>query len=247
VKRVALAICIALAAVNIWTGGPAFALWVGSRAQGSGPATMLSAFVVIVVLAAVSLGLVRLIGALQRAYDECAGRGATVRAHTPWLRSMRGERPVYPGEKASLTAPERILIIVTVVAVLAFEVWFLFFSGSPFDQRSGRGQAPMEPPAIAGRITTVSPEATPVCRPSWTRTSSSFTYTFTKRFSSPSSANSWPWVSGCLPARPFRTSPTVAPSTSTSLIPLTAGRSTGGILTVAIEPETYPAAAQSAS
>jgi hypothetical protein len=174
-KRVVLAICIALAAVNIWTGGPAFALWVGSRAQGSGPATMGSVFVVIIVLGAVILGLVRLIGTLQRAYDECAGRGSMVRAHTPWLRSMRGERPVYPGEKASLTAPERILIIVTVVAVLVFEVWFLFFSGSPFDQRSGRGQAPMQPPAIAGRITTVSPAPTPVCSPCWTRTSSSLT------------------------------------------------------------------------
>jgi hypothetical protein len=162
VKRVVLAISIALAAVNIWTGGPALALWIGSHAQGTGPATMASVFVVIVVLAAVTLGLVRLIATLQRAYDECAGRGPTVRAHTPWLRSMRGERPVYPGEKAALTASERILIIVTVVAVMVFEVWFLFFSGSPFDQRSGRAQAPVQPPAMAGRITTVSPAATPV-------------------------------------------------------------------------------------
>ena len=27
---------------------------------------------------------------------------------------------------------------VVVAAVLAYEVWFLFFSGSPFDQRTGR-------------------------------------------------------------------------------------------------------------
>ncbi len=170
VKRLALALSIALASVNIWTGGPALALWVGSRAQGSGPATMLSVFVVIVVLAAVSLGLVRLIAALERAYDKCAGTGPTVRAHTPWLRSMRGERPVYPGEKAGLTTPERILIIVAVAGVAAFEVWFFFFSGSPIDQRSGRGEVPAQvaglyagaPPAIAGRITTVSPAATPV-------------------------------------------------------------------------------------
>jgi hypothetical protein len=174
-KRLALATLIALASLNIWTGGPAFALWVGSRMQGSGPPTMLPVFVAIVVLAAVSLGLVRLIAALERAYDECTGRGPTVRAHTPWLRSMRGERPVYPGEKPSLTGPERILVTVAVMAVVAFEVWFFFFSGSPIDQRSGRGQAPVQPPAIAGRITTVSPAATPVWRPCWTRTSSSLT------------------------------------------------------------------------
>jgi hypothetical protein len=175
VKRLFLALCIAVASVNIWTGGPALALWAGSRAQGSGPATMLSVFVVIVVLAAVSLGLVRLIGALQRAYEDCAGTAPTVRAHTPWLRSMRGERPVYPGEKASLTTPERILVVVAVLGVTAFEVWFFFFSGSPIDQRSGRGQAPVQPPAIAGRMTTVSPAFTPVSSPSWTRTSSSLT------------------------------------------------------------------------
>jgi hypothetical protein len=138
VKRLALAASIALAAVNIWTGGPALALWVGSHAQGSGPPTMFSVFVVIVVMTAVCLCLVRLIGTLERAYDKSSGRGPTVRAHTPWLRSMRGERPVYPGEKPRLTAPERILILVTVVAVAVFEVWFFFFSGSPFDQRSGR-------------------------------------------------------------------------------------------------------------
>jgi hypothetical protein len=170
-KRLALAIAIALASLNIWTGGPAFALWVGSRTQGSGPPTVLPVFVAIVLLAAVSLGLVRLIAALERAYDRCAGSGPTVRAHTPWLRSMRGERPVYPGERQRLTTPERILVIIAVLAVAAFEVWFLFFSGSPIDQRSGRGEVPMQvagstsyakPPAIAGRITTVSPAATPV-------------------------------------------------------------------------------------
>jgi hypothetical protein len=182
-KRLALAIAIALASVNIWTGGPAVALWVGSRMQGSGPPTVLPVFVAIVLLAAVSLGLVRLIAALERAYDRCAGTGPTVRAHTPWLRSMSGERPVYPGEKHGLTTPERILVIVAVLAVAAFEVWFLFYAGSPIDQRSGRSEVPAQvaglyagaPPAIAGKITTVSPAATPVCRPCWTRTSSSFT------------------------------------------------------------------------
>ena len=33
-KRTMLAIAAALASVNIWTGGPVFALWVGSQFQG---------------------------------------------------------------------------------------------------------------------------------------------------------------------------------------------------------------------
>ena len=53
---------------------------------------------------------------------------------------MRGERPVYTGEKPRVTAPERILVAVVIVAVAVFEVRFFFFSGSPIDQRSGRGE-----------------------------------------------------------------------------------------------------------
>ena len=49
---------IGLASLNLWTGGPLFALWVGSRTQGSGPPTMTGLFVVTIALLAVSLGLV---------------------------------------------------------------------------------------------------------------------------------------------------------------------------------------------
>jgi hypothetical protein len=129
---------IGLASVNLWTGGPLFALWVGSHAQGSGPLTMFSLLVVTVVLLAVSLLLVRLIAVLQAAYGRQTGEPTDVRSHAPWLRSMRGERPLYPGERARISAPERVLVAVVIVAVLVAEVWFFFFSGSPFDQRSGR-------------------------------------------------------------------------------------------------------------
>jgi hypothetical protein len=142
--RVALLSLIGLASLNLWTGGPLFALWVGSRTQGQGPPNMLAAFVVIVVLLAVSLCLVRVIALLEEAYRKEAGDTRHVRAHTPWLRSMRGERPVYPGESARVTAPERVLVAVVIVAVAVFEVWFFFFSGSPIDQRSGRGQRPVQ-------------------------------------------------------------------------------------------------------
>jgi hypothetical protein len=137
--RVVLVALIGLASLNLWTGGPLLALWVGSRTQWSGPPTMLGLFVVTIVLTAVSLGLIRLIALLQEAHRKLSGDAPQVRAHTPWLRSMRGERPVYPGESRRLTAPERMLVLVVMIAVIAFEVWFFFFSGSPIDQRSGRG------------------------------------------------------------------------------------------------------------
>ena len=145
-KRMALATAMAVVAANVWTGSPLFALWVGSRIQGSGPPKMSSIFVVAIVLAILSFALVRLLGALQVAYDDLTGQGTTVRQHTPWLRSMRGEREQYEGEKPRLTAAERILVAMVLVAVLLFEIWFFFFSSSPIDQRSGRSQLVPPPP-----------------------------------------------------------------------------------------------------
>jgi hypothetical protein len=101
---------------------------------------MFSLLAVTAVLLAVSLGLVRVIAVLQEAYRKQTGDMTHVKAHTPWLRSMRGERPVYPGEQAQVTAPERVLVLIVIVAVVLFEVWFFFLSGSPIDQRSGRGE-----------------------------------------------------------------------------------------------------------
>jgi hypothetical protein len=51
---------------------------------------------------------------------------------------MRGERP-HEGDRARQLSPMDVVLIVTVVvAVVAFEIWFFFFSGSPIDGRSGR-------------------------------------------------------------------------------------------------------------
>ena len=156
--RVLLLCLIGLATLNLWTGGPLLALWIGSRTQGDGPTSMTAVFVVAIVLAAVSLGLIKVIAQLQAAYRKQGGEMPQVRAHTPWLRSMRGERPLYPGESARVTAPERILVVVVVVAIALFELWFFFLSGSPIDQRSGRGErvlqvAALEGPAPHGSIT----------------------------------------------------------------------------------------------
>jgi hypothetical protein len=143
-KRLALTIGMTLAALNIWTGSPLFALWVGSQLQGSGPPKMSSVIVVVIVLAVVSLALVQLLAFLGARHDELTGHSATVRMHAPWLRSMRGERPLYPGETGRLTNLERVLVVMVVFVVLIFEVWFLFYSTSPIDGRSGRSQGSLQ-------------------------------------------------------------------------------------------------------
>jgi hypothetical protein len=142
VKRVALVAAMAVVTLNIWTGAPLFALWVGSRVQRHSEATMAGIAVVAIVLAVVCFLLLRLLSVLGAQYDSLVGASPTVRRHVNWLRSMRAERPEYKGVTPTLTMAERIVILAVVLAFALFEVWFFFFSTSSIDQRSGRGEAP---------------------------------------------------------------------------------------------------------
>ena len=142
-KRVGLRIAMLVVALNVWTGSPLLALWIGSRLQGAGPPKMGPVAVVIVVFAATSLTLASLLTRLGASYDRMTGQVVQVHRHVPWLRSMRGERPQYPGQHAQTTALEKVMIIMVVTCVVAFEIWFFFFSTSPIDQRSGRGAVPV--------------------------------------------------------------------------------------------------------
>ena len=146
--RVGLASAMTVVGVNVWTGSPLLALWVGSRVQGTGPPKMAAFGVFVLVLIATSVALVKLLSVLGAAYDRMTGQEPTVRSHAPWLRSMRGERPQYPGERPTLTMLERILVAMVLVVVILFEVWFFFFSPSPIDERSGRTALPAPPAAI---------------------------------------------------------------------------------------------------
>jgi hypothetical protein len=130
-KRFLLAALMALLVVNLWTGGPLLALWLGSRVQGTGPPSMGAVGIVIVALVAISVALYRALQWTSTQYDDVTGASPTVRQHAPWLRSMRGERPNYDGMRPELTSGERILVGGVIAAFAAFEIWFFFFSGSP--------------------------------------------------------------------------------------------------------------------
>lgn len=138
-KRAGLVAAMSLASVNVFTGSPLMALWIASRANTAGLPVMPSFGLVAIVMGALSLLLVRALGRLGSAYDRLTGRQPQTRQHTPWLRSMRGERPHEVGVEYTLSALEKVLVLTVVVAVVAFEVWFFFLSGSPIGQTSGRG------------------------------------------------------------------------------------------------------------
>jgi hypothetical protein len=131
VKRVFLATAMAIVAVNIWTGSPLFALWVGSKVQGDGPPKMSALVAVIAVLGTVSFLLYQLMRRIGRAYDDAAGVTPSVRTHAPWMRSMRDEEK-RDTAAARIPPTEQIVVVSVIVAVIAFEIWFFFFAGAPF-------------------------------------------------------------------------------------------------------------------
>jgi hypothetical protein len=138
-EQVALISGMTLGTINLWTGVPLLALWLGSRATGGASISMLAVLVVIVTMAAGSFAVLRALAWLDARQRRLTGRERTVRQHTPWLRSMRGERPHDTATgQSQLAALDYVLVAVVVACVVAFEVWFFFFSPSPLDQRSGR-------------------------------------------------------------------------------------------------------------
>ena len=134
VKRIGLSSLMALSAVNIWTGAPLLALWVGSRVVTSASrVTMTAVFVIAVVLFATCLGLIYVLSWASGEYDRVSGKPQSVKRHVPWLRSMRAERVEHERDRQGLTLLERMMVIMVVVAFLAFEAWFFIASPSPIE------------------------------------------------------------------------------------------------------------------
>lgn len=129
--RVAIASATTLAAVNVWTGAPLLAVWVGSRVQGGGGLSMGTLFAMVGVLAVVEFGLLVVLTRLSDSYDEITGRDVGHRRTSPWLRSMRGERDEVERGRVGVSAVERIVAISVAAAAVTFEIWFFFFAGSP--------------------------------------------------------------------------------------------------------------------
>ena len=130
-KRIGLVAASALVSINIWTGAPLLAVWVGSKVQGSLTTLSMSAVLsVIAVLAVTVLALAFLLAQINRAYDDLIGREPVGRQTSPWLRSMRGEREADIRQKHGMSAIEKVMVATVVAGALAFEVWFFFFAGS---------------------------------------------------------------------------------------------------------------------
>jgi hypothetical protein len=130
-KKVGLVAASAVCAINIYTGAPLLAVWVGSKLQHSLTGlSMTAVFSVIVVLGAMVFLLAWALNWFNAKYDELTGRPSAARQTSPWLRSMRDEREEDVRQKFGISPIERVVVISVVACVLAFEIWFFFFAGS---------------------------------------------------------------------------------------------------------------------
>jgi hypothetical protein len=130
-KKIGLVAASALCSINLWTGAPLFAVWVGSKVQGNlNNLSMTAVFSVVAVLAAMVFLLAYALTWLNAKYDDLTGRPPAARHTSPWLRSMRDEREDDTRRKYGISPVERVVIVSVVAAVLVFEVWFFFFAGS---------------------------------------------------------------------------------------------------------------------
>ena len=130
-KKIGLITASVVCSINMWTGAPLIAVWVGSKVQGNlNNLSMTAVFSVIVVLGALVFLLAWALTWINAKYDEATGRPPAARHTSPWLRSMRDEREEDTRQKFGISPIERVVVISVVAAVLAFEIWFFFFAGS---------------------------------------------------------------------------------------------------------------------
>jgi hypothetical protein len=129
-KRAGMAGATAFITVNIWTGAPLLALWVGSKLVGRQALSMAAIGVVIIVLAVLVFLMAVALTWLNNIYDELTGRPRAERRAT-WMRSMRAEAEGHVSQRVGITALERIVMINVYIAVITLLIWFFFLAGSP--------------------------------------------------------------------------------------------------------------------
>jgi quinol-cytochrome oxidoreductase complex cytochrome b subunit len=128
-KRVFLAAATAALTINLFTGAPLLALWVGSQVQTSSAVSMAGLAVVLAVLIVTVAIIVFLLLHVESAYKAAIGQPQT-RRRLPWMRSLRDESEKASRERTPLNGFEKTLVAVVLLALAAFETWFFFFAGS---------------------------------------------------------------------------------------------------------------------
>ena len=130
-KRTLMVAATAFLAINLWTGAPLIALWVGSQVVGQTVLSMEAVGVVVVVLAVLVFSMSMALAWLSSAYDRLSGREPGEQ-RLPWLRGMSGDEGIeQPGYGAGITPLEQVVMVSVYLAVICFLVWFFVLAGAP--------------------------------------------------------------------------------------------------------------------
>jgi uncharacterized membrane protein len=130
-KRTAMVAATAFLAINLWTGAPLIALWVGSQVVGQTTLSMEAVFVVVIVLAVLVFSMAVALAWLSSRYDRLTGREPGEQ-RLPWMRGMSGDQGIeQPGYGAGITPLERIVMVSVYLAVICFLLWFFLLAGAP--------------------------------------------------------------------------------------------------------------------
>jgi hypothetical protein len=130
-KRLVLAAATAFLTVNIWTGDPLLALWIGAQVNGEKSLSMAAVGAVVLVLATLGFASLTALAWLNATYDELTGR-PHVERRAAWLRSMRAEERGHVSQRVGVSALEQIVVVNVYLVVIAAVIWLVFFAGSPF-------------------------------------------------------------------------------------------------------------------
>ena len=117
----------AFLSINLWTGSPLLALWVGSQAVGERALSMTAVFIVLVTLAVLTLAILAVLIRLDASYRELVGHPLR-EGRLTWMRSFNAQRE--PVRHIPTSLLERIVTAAVYIAVIALIVWLLFFAGS---------------------------------------------------------------------------------------------------------------------
>jgi hypothetical protein len=130
-KRTAMVAATAFLAINLWTGAPLVALWVGSQVVGSSVLSMKAVIVVVVVLAVLVFSMSMALTWLSAEYDRLSGREPGER-RLPWARGMTEDEGIeQPSYGAGITPLERVVMVSVYLAVICFLLWFFLLAGAP--------------------------------------------------------------------------------------------------------------------
>jgi hypothetical protein len=129
-ERIALGVTTMILSINVWTGFPLLALWVGSRFAHGDALSMLAIVIALVTLVLLMTAATAVLSRLSARYDRVTGKPPVTRQHPPWLRSMSGGKIEPALKRRETNAVEAIVVLAVVAAFVAFEVWFFFLAGS---------------------------------------------------------------------------------------------------------------------